>query len=412
MRVLVLSLVTCLFVLPANAKYGGGAGTDADPYRIYTAEHMNEIGANPADWDKHFKLMADIDLGAYTARAFNIIGRGSPFEAVSNPFSGVFDGNSHTISNFTYTSTGVNAVAIFGNVSGVSAKIMNLKLVTADVRAGSGDYVGALAGVLRYGVITGCRIERGEVSGRLCVGGLVGLNEGTVIDCCSSGSVWGDWYVGGLVGEAGKGKTTKCYSTATVSGNNQVGGLVGRTIDETSAVTNSYATGSVQADMYVGGLVGQIERGAAFNCFSAGKVLGNQYVGGLTGYVRPLGNVLHCFWDTQASGMFISAGGTGKTTAEMQMLSTFFSVAWDFYTIWTICEGVNYPVLRWQIPPGDFRCPDGVTIIDLAWFAQHWLDEHCFSANSYCEGVDLDQSSVVDFADFAIFADNWLTGMR
>lgn len=43
-------------------KYGGGTGEPNDPYLIYTAEQMNAIGAKPNDWDKHFKLMADIDL--------------------------------------------------------------------------------------------------------------------------------------------------------------------------------------------------------------------------------------------------------------------------------------------------------------------------------------------------------------
>jgi len=409
---LLAALAICSLALPAQAKYGGGSGTEAVPYLIYTPEQMNQIGANPGDWNKHFKLMADIDLSAYTGTAFNIIGRGSPVEPVSNPFSGVFDGNGHTISSFKYTSTGVNAIGIFGNVGGVNAKIVNLKLLTPDVRAGAGDYVGALVGVLESGVITNCYVQRGSVSGRLYVGGLVGASEGTVIDCCSSGGVWGDWYVGGLVGEVGDGQVTECYSTANVSGNRDVGGLAGRTADETSAVTNSYATGSVNGNMYVGGLVGQVERGAAYKSYSVGKVSGSQYVGGLVGNIRALGNVMHCFWDTQTSGQPTSAGGIGKLTAEMQTMNTFTSVAWDFFTIWTICEAINYPVLRWQIPPGDFRCPDGVTMLDLAWFAQHWLDDHCFAANSYCDGVDLDQSSFVDFADFALFANNWLTGIR
>jgi hypothetical protein len=402
----------CSFCLPAHAKYGGGSGTAADPYRIYTAQQMYEIGANPGDWDKQFKLMADIDLSAYTGTTFNIIGRGTPFDPVSTPFSGVFNGNGHIISNFTYTSTGVNAIALFGNVSGASAKVVNLTLLTPDVRAGAGDYVGALVGVFDSGVITGCRVERGNVSGRLFVGGLAGSDEGIVSECCSSGSVWGDWYVGGLVGEVGDGKVTECYSTADVSGNRHVGGLVGRTADEASDVTNCYAMGTVQGGMYVGGLVGLVERGAAYKCFSTGKVSGNQFVGGLAGNKLVLGTVMHSFWDTQTSGWQTSAGGIGMTTAQMQTMSTFTPVAWDFFTIWTICEAVNYPALLWQIPQGDFRCPDGVDMIDLAWFAQHWLDEHCFVANSFCDGVDLNQSSRVDFADFAIFADNWLTGVR
>jgi hypothetical protein len=58
---------------------------------------MNTIGlsSNSGDWDKHFKLMSDIDLGAYTGTQFNIIGS-------IQSFTGTFDGNGHTISNFTY----------------------------------------------------------------------------------------------------------------------------------------------------------------------------------------------------------------------------------------------------------------------------------------------------------------------
>ena len=58
----------------ARAQYGGGAGEPNDPYLIYTAEQMNAIGADPNDWDKHFKLMADIDLSQYTGTEFNLIG--------------------------------------------------------------------------------------------------------------------------------------------------------------------------------------------------------------------------------------------------------------------------------------------------------------------------------------------------
>ncbi|UCG56823.1 MAG: hypothetical protein JSU70_18395 [Phycisphaerales bacterium] len=50
--------------LPAHAKYGGGTGTPEDPHQIWTAEQMNQIGLHAEDWDKHFKLMADIDLAA------------------------------------------------------------------------------------------------------------------------------------------------------------------------------------------------------------------------------------------------------------------------------------------------------------------------------------------------------------
>lgn len=89
-------VVICCCCLPAQSKYSGGTGEPNDPYLINTAEQMNEIGlsVNWDDWDKHFKLMADINLADYTGTEFNIIGN------YDNPFTGVFDGNDHTISNF------------------------------------------------------------------------------------------------------------------------------------------------------------------------------------------------------------------------------------------------------------------------------------------------------------------------
>jgi hypothetical protein len=66
----VLTVSTTIFAAP----YGGGAGTPEDPYQIWTPAQMNLIGANSGDWGKHFKLMAHIDMSAYTGTQYNIIG--------------------------------------------------------------------------------------------------------------------------------------------------------------------------------------------------------------------------------------------------------------------------------------------------------------------------------------------------
>lgn len=79
--------------------------------------------------------------------------------------------------------------------------------------------------------------------------------------------------------------------------------------------------------------------------------------------------------------------------------------------IWDICEGTNYPKLVWQIPMGDFLCPDGVNLIDYYFFAGHWTDDNCNAGNDYCEGTDLDMLGTVDMNDFGIFVDNWLAGL-
>jgi hypothetical protein len=393
----------CLFHPAAQAQYAGGIGTQDDPYLIRTAEQMNAIGASQGDWSKHFQLRADIDLSEYADDAYNIIGTGPSNES----FTGVFDGNDHTISDFSLRSARLQYTGLFGYVTG---QVINLGLIKPKVIS-QGSYVGALAGCLFAGTITSCYAEDANVSGDDYIGGLIGSCGGRVYKSCSTGSVTGDWYVGGLIGLIDDSTVNTSYSKAAVSGNTEVGGLAGKTIDEASVINSCYATGSVDGGMYVGGLVGQLERGRAFNCFSTGSVSGEQYVGGFTGYIRVLGSVTHCFWDAETSGWSTSPGGTGKTTAEMQTITTFTNEGWDFVAFWTICDGMGYPVLLWQIPAADFLCPDGVDFIDFAFFASHWLDDTCNAANYYCGGTDLDHSGSVGFSDLKILSDIWLKGL-
>ena len=396
-------LALCFFYLPAQAQYGGGAGTPDNPYLIRTAEQMNAIGAAPGDWYKHFQLRADIDLGEYTGTAYNIIGTD-----MNQLFGGIFDGNDHTISNLSLRTTRQWYTGLFGCVSG---QIKNLGLINTDVFA-QGGRVGSLVGALEQGSVTNCYVEKASVSGDNYIGGLVGSTSGRIVYCYSTGTISGNTYVGGLVGLVSEATVNSCYSRANVTGNLEVGGLAGMTINEASVVSNSYATGSVKGGTYAGGLIGQVERGRAYKCYSTGEVSGNMHVGGFTGYVRVLGGTTHCFWDTETSGWATSPGGTGKTTVEMQTITTFTDVGWDFNSIWTICEGTNYPVLLWQIPAADFRCPDGVDFIDFAFFASHWLDDTCNAANYFCEGTDFDNSGSVGFTDLEILADNWLRGIQ
>jgi len=397
---LFIFVIICIFVQPGWAKYEGGAGTAEDPYLICTAEQMNEIGANRGDWDKHFLLIADVNMGDIAGTDYNII----------EDFTGSFDGNNCTISNFSLSSTREENTGLFGSVGG---EVRNLGMLFPDVFA-QGRSVGSMIGYLNEGSVTNCYAKGVVVSGGLYVGGLVGLNTGNVMKCGSTGSVTGDSYVGGLVGQVGDGKVMMCYSRADVSGNRNIGGLVGKTADEASEVTHSYATGAVEGDRYVGGLVGQVERGNAYKSYSTGSVSGRQDVGGLVGHIRVLGRVSQSFWDTQTSGQADDPGATGETTVQMKLMNTYISAGWDFWNTWSICEETNYPVLRWQIPAADFLCPDGVNFIDFAFFADpdHWGQNNCNEANGFCDGTDLDQSGSVDELDLEIFAELWLEGFK
>jgi uncharacterized repeat protein (TIGR01451 family) len=103
-----------------------------------------------------------------------------------------------------------------------------------------------------------------------------------------------------------------------VTGVQDVGGLVGHASTNLSEVYRSYSTGVVSGTTNVGGLLG--------------VDLNNNAV------------IVESYWDTESSGQAGSAGGTGKTTAEMQQQATF--VNWDFGDVWAIDEGVSYPTHR------------------------------------------------------------------
>jgi hypothetical protein len=376
-------IVICFCVLSAQGKYGGGTGEPNDPYLIYTAEQMNAIGADSNDWDKHFRLMADIDLSDFTGTNFNIIG------TQYNPFNGVFDGNGHAISNFTYDSNERDDIGLFGYVDYVGgvqviAEIKNLDLLDPNINAGNGDFVGSIAGHLRSVIISNCRVNGGRVFGGDYVGGVVGIGSGTyshIQHCHSNTTVSGRDSVGGLAGRysqtkdssalienssatgdvfatgsclgglvgINRGTISNSYATAGVLGDDYVGGLVGDNYD--GKITNSYSAGSVVGDYCVGGLIGN-NLGTISNSYSVGNVSGANDFGGLVGYNS--GTVMASFWDIETSGQTASAGGSGKTTTEMQMASTF--IGWTGCGnegIWILDEGNDYPNLWWEQKPGN-----------------------------------------------------------
>ncbi len=179
---------------------------------------------------------------------------------------------------------------------------------------------------------------------------------------------------------------SNCYSRVDVSGDDSVGGLVGRQRG-LSLISNCYATGPVYGSSRIGGLVGSNDGGSEDNSF----------------------------WDVNSSGQDSSDGGTGKTTAEMQMESTFTDGGWDFVgetvnganDIWDICDGTNYARLEWEKSPGYFVCPDGVNFLDYAYFMQRWMQSGC----GECDGADMSGEGDVDGKDLRLFCDLWLTGM-
>jgi hypothetical protein len=386
-RSILVLMGLCFLSLPAHAQYGGGSGTADDPYQIWTAEQMNAIGAEPNDWGKHFKLMADIDLSAFDGGGgrppFNII---APNAGPANwmlpgqPFTGVFDGEGHTISGFSYRGTDRRSVGLFGCVAGPQAEIRNLGLADVTVENDEGQCTGGLVGY-NGGAVTGC-YGSGAISGQYDVGGLVGVNAGRVRRCHFSGMVGGQSRAGGLIGSSDEssevvccysegtvnardsgaggligensGDVIDCHSSAEVGGGAWNGGLVGW--NKAAIITRCYSTGAVSgAREYVGGLVGYNMPGYVSYCYSTGVVYSDiGYAGGLVGMESigwsSGGAVSHCFWDTQTSGQAQSDGGTGRSSAQIQDIRTYLDDGWDF-----VGEIRNGTCELWRMPDGGGR---------------------------------------------------------
>jgi len=119
-KLLLLSLLFTLGARESFAQFGGGAGTQSNPYLISTAQHLRSLSLRSVDWSKHFRQTANINLNGVSIETMN--------------FSGVYDGNNFTISNYTITGTSDDR-GLFSELSS-SATVQDLTLHNFDISGG------------------------------------------------------------------------------------------------------------------------------------------------------------------------------------------------------------------------------------------------------------------------------------
>lgn len=134
---------------PVDSPFAGGEGTEAVPYKIATAEHLDYVRDFP---DLHFILTADIDLGV---SPWNVASGWEPIGENGNAFTGAIDGQGYTISGLTINRS-TDYVGLFGIV-GTGGALDNIGIEDASV-IGSNN-VGGLVGYLLDGTISNSNIE-------------------------------------------------------------------------------------------------------------------------------------------------------------------------------------------------------------------------------------------------------------
>ena len=205
--------------------------SDASTIQITTAQQLkqlaDEVNAGDSKSGKTVLLMNDIDLSVYPN--WSPIGTlNMNWSDVSRPFSGVFDGQNHTISNLTCTSATNGYAGLFGNFDGT---VQNLILRDAQITSESN--AGAVVSNNYGGRVLNCAMIGGSVKGKSVAGGVVCYNRGTVENCYATGDVTslsGSWicYVGGVVGyNYTNGTVQSCYAAGRVESEKHAGGAVG-----------------------------------------------------------------------------------------------------------------------------------------------------------------------------------------
>jgi hypothetical protein len=430
-RLVFVFLVIIAVYSIADAKYSGGSGNPNDPYQIANVSDLLNLAADTNDYNKCFIMTADIDLDpnlpgnqVFTTAVIAPDTDPLPSSFDGTPFTGSFNGNGHKIMNLKIDTSDANTcfLGLFGVISGSAAHVKNLTIDNAVITGGSASYMlGCLCGS-NSGTISNCFFT-GQVTGKSWLGGLCGGNGGTIRYCyanCQVIGVNGSQDIGGLCG-TNNGNISNCYATGQVTsgnGSKYVGGLCGE--NYLSTISNSYATGQVTSGIgstNVGGLCGYNHFATISNCYSTGHItVYYSSAGGFCG-LNYSGSCTACFWDINTSGQTTSAGGTGKTTAQMQTQSTFTDAGWDFVwetvngpnDIWTICEGVSYPKLAWQFVVADFDNDRDVNFTDFALMGNKW--HQADSTFLYCGGKDLTGDEWVDLEDLDTFVENWLQGL-
>ena len=416
---LLLSFTLCLTLLPTAAfatdstdTWDGSADTswyadapDASEYYISTAEQLaglaQLVNADPGTTNfagKTFYLESDLDLSGHEWISIGT-GRGGTQSKYS--FCGVFDGQSHVISNLYSHESYIEGAdeshnllrnALFGNV--YNGEVKNLGVANAEIWIDPKDDSAAGKGIL-----------------------VDWLGKSKITNCWTSGSIESgskvEKNIGGIVGVTVQGCTISgCYSTATLTGNftnsegyytepnpadwpcDTIGGIVGARFDGNLTVTDCWFDGKIVVNSLqaaVGGIVGYADVTTVKNCMVTTTDMGVDKDGNTCWVAYALdGTVENCYWpsDEKAFDPSPLAYVGGQSNEEQGTAVTDFTSADVLAGLrsnagagveWV--AGIGHPTFVWD----DNNIPADYTAVDAAIASATALDSSLYTNYSAVE---------------------------
>ena len=282
-----------------------GSGTVEDPYLIDSYIDLISIGI---DLEAHYKMTGDVvvpdDLPIY------------PIGDIEHPFKGTFEGDGHTISQWTKTTT-LSNIGIFAATEGATIENVN---------------------------ISNSNIKQTKSTSKN-VAGLVGLDKGgsTFRNISVTGSISNKGEnTGSLVGETKGGSTFEnMYLNTTMIAGEYAGALVGTS--QNSVIKDILINGTIVADDYAGSIAGFDDASSIYTTYTVGKVFTNSTKNyGMFGAYTATGAV-NTYYFPYHNGYTSSTRGTAINNGDIHKQSSY--EGFDFTNVWKL-NSHGMPILR------------------------------------------------------------------
>ena len=274
-------------------------------------------------------------------------------KSISNPYTGIFDGNQHTVSGIEIDNSNENPMGLFGAV-GSGGTIKNL---VVEGTISSNYHAGGIAGYIDGATIEYC-VNKINITNNNKDGGNKGITGGiagyvssiqsTVTGCVNMGDISGVEKVGGILGSSysTKGATVnKCInigSITTAGGTTgECGGIYGSPETSEDAITNCLNLGSIISDQ---NKAAGIASNSGVNmritfCLSAGDMSQAQAGQPLAFYLQSGDTSLNYYDLDKISSTASVIEGTPKTTTELKVATAFD----DSWSEWSFAAN-RYPI--------------------------------------------------------------------
>lgn len=390
-----VSLVLCILISFSLFCSFCTASAEEEMIAISSKTDLNNIRSN---LNGNYYLTCDIE---FTEEDFSVDGEfynsGKGFVPIGTgktPFSGTFDGRGYIISGLD--------ILVSGSVYSVSVTSLteSSSAVALASDGWTGDYIidtkpkstvspavglfGSNTGAIKNLTLVDCNISASSTnSASLYIGGVVGLNKGTIEKCYANNILIGDSksHIGGIAGyQSVGGSITDCMARGEISSVGSFGGIAGSVASGTVTTSYSYVSYSGTSAAAIG-TVG-------------------------TGITDDLDDVYYISdEDAEMGGIRISTENADDITA---------FEGFDFDDVWHLSRRYRLPALNGlrlpegaDVKPGDVNDDVTVDLSDVVTTAQYvagWDVEILIDAANVNHDYNQDGSAKIDLSDVVYLA--------